>query len=322
MTLAPTADEAIATALRFVAKDGAPGTLQRLQRAVLGKARDRLAQDGHFPVIDFPLALHRHLEGSVEVGRTVGAACLLFYAFADVIDDAQDRDLGEALWAEWGWEQAVNTGLTLLFQSLRLAFESLPPGVAGGVVACFVQAGHLMTCGQHVDLMPPSRNVISFPAYLELVERKSGASFGAYAEASALANGQSPGMSARFRALGQALGTLFQMLNDTYELWGTVLSPDYANLRPSLPLVLAREQVSGEAAQHFASLLAPPRHLDRQRELVALLEGEGLRAYAMLRIEVYRRRAQALARELSCEQDPYLRSLLELPAFPAAGVPI
>lgn len=305
----------------YLSRAQSAGTLQLLQRAVLLKAFRSLEREGHWPILDFPLALHRSLGGQVEVGQVVAGACALFYAYADVTDDAEDHDLAEEPWAEWGWEQAVNTGNALLFTCFQYLYDSLPSDAAAPLVETFVRAGVTMTQGQHFDLVGQAAQEPGVQAYFATIERKSGASFGAYAKAVALANETWGQDAERFHALGKTLGMMFQMMNDTHELWGPRLSSDFANRRLSFPIVLALEQVSG-ARPSLARLLAGPATLEHQFELVRLLESSGIKAYAALRIEVYRKKAHELASDLGVLSEPYLCKLLEIPAFPEAGMTI
>lgn len=314
--------QALDSLVLYLDSQGGVGTLQSLQRAVLAKGYRALDGDGHWPVMDFPLAIQRALGGEEEPGRVVAGTCALFYAFADIIDDAQDHDLAEVPWQSWGWEQAVNTGLSLLFLSLQVLSDGLPPERAARVSELFVRAGLEMTHGQHVDLTGQAVPQPSWPLYLQVIERKSGASFGAYAQAMALACGVQADRSRPFRDFGRALGTLFQMLNDTYELWGPRLSSDYANQRLTLPIVLALEQLQPEARDRFERLMSRPATAEGQRELVELLEASGIKGYATLRIEVYRKRARDLAVSLGLDSEPYLDELLRIPAFPDFQVAI
>jgi len=298
------------------------GTLQVLQRAVLLKAIGSFEREGHWPIIDFPLSLHRALGGHEATGEAVAGACALFYAYADVTDDAEDHDLSADPWHQWGWEQAVNTGNALLFACLQFLFDRLGTERAAPLVEAFVRGGWTMTSGQAQDLLGQSAQDPRLAAYLEAIQGKSGASFGAYAQVTALANGRPLDEAEAFRELGERMGMLFQTMNDTHELWGSRLSPDFANRRLSFPIVLGHEQLRGEAAEQFRGLLTGPATLERQRELVSLLESAGIRGYATLRIEVYRKKARELAERLGVESEPYVRRLLDIPAFPQSGVTI
>lgn len=307
---------------RYLGAQSGAGTLHELQRAVLSKSRTFHDQEGHWPIVDFPLSIHRQLKGDPDLGRAIAGACLLFYSFADVIDDAQDHDLVVDPWERWGWEQAVNTGTSLLFLCLQSLHDLLPPEKARVASEVFVRAGLAMTSGQHVDLIGQGRPTTGVQEYLRMIEGKSGASFGAYAAVTAAINDLPPGRVKDFGELGRVLGSLFQMVNDTYELWDARYSPDFANRRLSLPIVLGYEQLQGVLREAFLALLSEPPSLELQYDLVMLLERGGIKEYATLRIEVYRKRALSLAQQLGVAADPYLKSLLEIPAFPQTPIAI
>lgn len=298
-----------------------PGTLRPLQRAVLGKGEASFKRNGHWPIIDFPLALHADLEGSARIGAVIAGACALFYAFADVTDDAQDHALSHEPWQDWGWEQAVNTGSSLLFQSLQYLYDELPRELAPSVVEAFVRAGLEMTYGQHLDLRGSEVSGAPLASYLAMARQKSGASFGAYAAAVAIGNRLPEAAIAMYREFGETLGGMFQMMSDVYELWGNGPSPDFLNRRLSFPLALALEQASGPTRSQILALLDGPTDGQAQETFAQLLETSGIKTYATLRIEVYRRRARELAQSLGPLRHPYLSMLIEHPVFPPAPRP-
>lgn len=320
--MALTASSAIEALFAYLASQPCPGTLQSLQRAVLSKGVRSLEAEGHWPIMDFPLAIYRNLGGESEGGLALGGACALFYAFADITDDAQDHDLSPEPWEAWGWEQAVNTGSSLLFSCLQYLYERFPAPRAGALVEVFSRAGLEMTYGQHLDLRGQAMDCPSVQAYLQAIEGKSGASFGAYAESVAIVLGQDAEQVKEFRAFGRALGMVFQMLNDTYDLWGARQSSDFANRRLSLPFVLGLEQLRAEPKERLIQLLGGPIDLAHQRELVKLLEAGGIKGYATLRVEVYRKQAVLLAERIGVDSDPYLSRLLNLPAFPTDPIAV
>lgn len=307
----------------YLEKQACAGTLQELQRTVLSKGQRAIAKDGHWPIVDFPLAIHRALRGSFDVGLAVLGACLLFYGFADITDDAQDHDLSEEAWGHWGWPQAVNTGSSLLFLSQVYLYDHLEPRLAASISQAFLRTGLEMTHGQHVDLIGQDASCPTLSSYLQTVEQKSGASFGMYLQAVAMVNELEPERIAAFRELGRSLGAMFQMISDVYELWKTTeLSSDFANRRLSYPIVLGFEQLQDPARTRFRELLEAPPTLLCQQELVSLLDESGIRAYSTLRCEVYRRRARLLAQQLGVAEEPYVAGLIDFPAFPETSVSI
>lgn len=318
----PTAHDVFADVTRYLDDQPSSGTLQLLQRAVLDKARRTLAEQGAFSIVDFPLAINESLRGSAPQGATIAGAALLFYAAADVADDAADHDLTPDPWERWGSEQASNTGVSLLFSSLQYLIDRFDPEQAQLLVACLIRAGGAMSLGQHLDLLGQNLETPNINDYLLVVERKTGASFGAYAEAVALCHAESRIEARTFHAFGVALGTMLQMISDVHELWRADLSSDFVNRRLSLPIVLALEQVASTRRGELNALLAGDHDRARQQQLVKLLEELGIKAYASLRIEVYRKRAGELARRLGLDGHPYLRRLIEFPAFPLASIPL
>lgn len=297
----------------FLDEQPCDGTLKLLQRAVLNKGFQAISRDGHWPIVDFPTALQGSVANNPQLAQAVGGACALFYAFADITDDAQDHDLKPEPWAIWGWEQAVNTGSSLLFQCFQYLYQQLGSSKAGPGVFALSRAGLTMTYGQHRDLLGQSTPDASFAHYLKTVEQKSGASFGVYAELVALINDLPHEEVRAYRAAGESLGATFQMMSDTFELWSGRYS-DLQNQRLTLPIVLALEHLEGESRDRFLDLLRSTT--GNPAPLVSFLEEAGIKGYATFRIEVYKRRAMELARSLGFDRIPYVAQLLDSPAFP------
>lgn len=318
----PSTRDVFASVVTYLEAQPCSGTLRSLQRAVLSKGLRALEKDGHWPIVDFPLAIYQRLDGDQNGGVAIGGACALFYAFADVTDDAEDHDLDSETWASWGWEQAINTGNSLLFLALQYLYDHLPSDAAGLLASSFITSGLTMTYGQHADLLGLSGSNRSLATYLRTVEQKSGASFATYAEVAALAAGRDRKSAREFAEFGRLLGSMFQMISDLHELWGPALSSDLLNRRLSFPIALGFEQFGDLARTSFEELLAASPDQRQQELVVAFLEERGIRAYATMRIEVYRRRARELAARLGLDAEPYVIRLVEFPAFPEAGVAI
>lgn len=281
-----------------------------MQQAILAKGRSFLARNGHLPYVELPLSFSSSLGGKAEMNCIHGAACVIFHAFADITDEAQDHELPEEPWGPWGWEQAVNTGLSLLFSSMGYLEQHLAAPLASEAMPVLLRAGQEMTWGQHVDLLKTLEHADPLSRYLETVSRKTGASVGAYAELAAVLAGRDRAMRGRCQELGRSLGMLFQMISDLDELCFVFPSADYVNGRLSFPMALGLAQLEDLDRAQLEAFRNQPQ-LFEQASLVSFLEAKGIKSYALFRIEAQRRHVRTMITETFDVPDPYLLRIVE-----------
>ena len=148
----------------------------------------------------------------------VAAAIELIHNFTLVHDDIQDGDLlrrgRPTVWAVWGQAQGINAGDGLFALALRAALER--PQAARVLVDATVEVIE----GQCLDLQHEGRLDGSLPAYLRLVEAKTGALLGASLEAGGVVAGAAPELRSKLRQAGRLLGIAFQLRDDWLGVWG------------------------------------------------------------------------------------------------------
>ena len=153
-----------------------------------------------------------------EYALPVAAAIELIHNFTLVHDDIQDGDLlrrgRPTVWSVWGQAQGINAGDGLFALALRAALAR--PEAA----AVLVDATLEVIEGQCLDLEHEGRLDGSLPAYLRLVEAKTGALFGASLEAGAVVARAAPEVRERLRRAGRQLGIAFQLRDDWLGVWG------------------------------------------------------------------------------------------------------
>jgi geranylgeranyl diphosphate synthase type I len=148
----------------------------------------------------------------------VAAAIELIHNFTLVHDDIQDGDLlrrgRPTVWSIWGQAQGINAGDGLFALALRAAL--VQPAAARVVLDATVEVIE----GQCLDLQQEGKLEGSRPAYLRLVEAKTGALLGASLEAGAVVAGALPEVCAKLRQAGRLLGIAFQLRDDWLGVWG------------------------------------------------------------------------------------------------------
>lgn len=283
---------------------------------VLQKAQEHYRDHPRWPILYLPEAIGQdaYLE-QAEIER-LALINLLFFCYADITDDAEDQDLSES-WSAWGWPQAVNAGNCFLFGCLRHLGEAFPPSVSLPLLMLYTSAGLVMSQGQQLDLSNALPHRISLDEYLFSLQGKTGASLRAFASSPALVSKQSPSTVAGLAEFGENLGIVLQLVSDVREVWREPIGPDLLNGRLTLPLLYAFEVAPSEGA--LLEVLEEVRTTRRPKPLWDFLEPLGVRPYAGLRIEIYRRRAlEALQRTgISASLYEQLEGLLQVPAFPS-----
>jgi geranylgeranyl diphosphate synthase type I len=208
------------------------------------------------------------LGGDRRKGLAAAAALELTHNFSLVHDDIQDADRERrhrpTVWAVWGEGQAINAGDSLLTLARLALLRLVDAGLEAVAVvrACRIldEACLAMIEGQCLDLEFEQRAEVSVEEYLEMIERKSGALFGAALHLGALTAGADDVLGERFARAGRLLGTAFQIRDDLLGVWGrrdVTGKPEAADIRrrkKTLPLLYAQSAAPAEDGEALADI--------------------------------------------------------------------
>lgn len=264
----------------------------------LGAASARMAIEfvPAWPPLALPLTIGPAFGLAADACEGLATAGALFFAAADVIDEAQDGELDPAAWP--AWEPAIAAGFGLLFRSQQLALAAVPDAARGPLAAAYAEAGVAMSRGQWADLaargMPADGG--GEAAYLECVKGKTGAAIGLYAAAGAIAAGAPPAAVEALTAWGRAAGGALQLASDLADVTREE-SRDQAAMRPTLPIIRAWNRL-GEADRPL--LTAAWRGDPGAPALLFVLQRTGALTYARTRLDALRVEAE-LALEAAAE---------------------
>ena len=247
-------------------------------------ARLAAAQPEH-AAFQLTLLVHAALTGEEDAALPLAACHALVYLGADLLDNVADDEL-PAIWDGFGQGPASLAATTLLCVATRAALERLDtPAETKWALSRSLDHGLLeMSAGQRADLAGAEVTPAGARA---VAERKAGAEFGLFARGAAILAG---GDAGAFGAFGRAFGAGAQIASDLATLFDPD-SEDLVNGRCTLPVahLLARNP---ERAALVESARTDPDARERLRE--ALLAHGSIR-FAVLVVEVYRRRAMAVA---------------------------
>jgi geranylgeranyl diphosphate synthase type I len=222
------------------------------------------------------------------------AAVELVHNFSLIHDDIQDGDAERhhrpAVWKLWGEAQGINAGDAILALAhlavLKLADEGVPETAVMGAARVLSERTLEMVEGQTLDISFEERLDIDLPAYLEMIERKSGALFDCALHLGGLVAGADASVVRRLGSVGRSLGTAFQIRDDMLGVWGderVTGKPRGADIRrrkKSLPIVYALNETKGVLRDEFRATYAKEELTEADAERIARdLEETGARDY-------------------------------------------
>ncbi|HEY9722573.1 MAG TPA: polyprenyl synthetase family protein [Oscillatoriaceae cyanobacterium] len=285
-----------------------PEPLAAQASAVLAKAYATYERTPHWPVVELPRRLLAALGGPAALGDGLAAAALLFYAAADVIDDAQDDELAaNPAWRGWSWQEAVNCGNLLLFLSQR-TFLTLkaPQRVRLEWGRRFAEVGVRMAAGQCRDLYATADAPYDEAGVLRVAEEKVGAYWGAIAALAPVWAGRKDVEA--WHTLGCRIGVLYQVATDVWAYMTPEPHQDVALGKLTLPLAFARMIDPGLPALWASG----PLDAEAQAAARARVAATGAVTYGGLRVEILRKEAHDSLMALDCpEAEKLLLPLIE-----------
>jgi geranylgeranyl diphosphate synthase type I len=266
-----------ALALSHAACAGWPALAEQVERHLSG---------GPLPLpVILPLAACAAVGGDPEEAVPAAAACALLLLCVRWLDDAHDRDRGDALWAEVGGARATNLAagaLTLAWSALAAA--PLPPAV----MRAFGDGTLAMGAGQDADLRGGGD-----PAQcMEAVRGKSGAAYQLATLTGALAGRGRPAHVDACAAYGMHVGLLLQLLDDLEGAFTPAGAGDLACGKATLPVVYALAPASPRADE-LREVLAAGALARRAADVRRMLEESGARDFLLA--SAIREREAALA---------------------------
>jgi len=264
------------------------------------------------------LFAHEALGGEPEEALPAAVALELVHSFSLVHDDIQDRDEERhgrpTAWRRFGEAQAINVG-DALRELAALALLKLEGGFPAETVlrasAVLDSATLEMIEGQWLDLSFEGQDEVTLEDYLGMVERKTGALFGAALELGALLALAGEQTIKRFRDCGRRLGLSFQIRDDLLGCWGDAARTgkstrsDILRRKRSLPIVYGMDGPRGEELRRIYRRAPSEADLPQVLEIL-----DGAKA---------RERAEALAAAY-CHQALAELAEVELPGWAREGL--
>ena len=176
----------------------------------------------------------------------------------DVIDEARLRRGQTTVNARWGNTLSVLAGDYLYAQAFCVLSR-----IGNLKVLDLMSRTSQRVCVGEVSQVKHLFDLdLAEEAYLEFIQEKTASLMEAAAESGALLSGAEADVVQKFAAFGQAFGTAFQIVDDCHDLlgsedqFGKSLGADFSHGKMTLPLILLRDSLEGEALKQVRALLA------------------------------------------------------------------
>jgi geranylgeranyl pyrophosphate synthase len=243
-----------------------------------------------------PLIVCEALCGSYKHAIPAGAALQLFLAAGDVFDDIEDADCPDSLSSKYGSAIATNAATTLLMLAEKAITRLKERGVADLMtvrIINVVNSYYINACiGQHLDLNVHLDTVGSEDTYLQITVLKSASQIECACKVGALLARAKKQLVDIFAQFGYNLGVSSQIANDIQSI---INGSDILKNPNTLPIIFALNQTDNQTYNQLRSFFSKPSvtvlDLEKVRDLLFRI---GAIHYAMVKMEYYKQRAQAV----------------------------
>lgn len=288
--------------LRSRIDDALPSLVEGRSPAVLYDAVEHVLRSGGKRVRPIALVLVAEAYGA-SVNRTLPAALAVevFHNFTLVHDDLMDGDDerrgAPTVHTRWDPGTAVLTGDLMMGLSYDLLGR-----VEGTDLEALYAVYHPMVedlcAGQALDASFEDEEAVSVDAYLDMIDRKTGALLAAAFELGGVIGGASDSDQEQLSTAGRLVGRGFQIQDDLLDLvaedeaWGRGVGGDLVAGKKTFLTLRALEQAEGAEYEWFARLVTdgglPPDDVPEARERMSAL---GVFAEARDAVRSYTERA-------------------------------
>lgn len=161
--------------------------------------------------------------GSVDQAMDAALAIEMFHNFSlvhdDIMDDAPLRRGKVTVHEKWDVNTGILSGDAMLILSYQF-FESYPPEVYKKLTALFSKTAIEVCEGQQYDVDFETRDDVTIPEYIKMIEYKTSVLVAAAMEMGAIVAGASTSDCKAMYEFGRNLGIAFQLQDDYLDAFG------------------------------------------------------------------------------------------------------
>lgn len=204
------------------------------------------------------------LGAGADEAMPAAVAVELFHAFTlvhdDIMDEAPTRRGRPAVHVRWDTPTAILAGDFLH----GLAYDQLvrcPATARDDLVRRFHAMVARLCEGQMLDMVFEERSVVEVDAYLDMIDRKTGALIELALELGGVVANAGEEVIERLARVGHLIGRAFQVQDDLLDVvatdasWGKVPGGDLIEAKKAYPLLRALERAEGEQQAWFLRIV-------------------------------------------------------------------
>lgn len=162
-------------------------------------------------------------EGDYKNALHAAMAVEVFHNFTlvhdDIMDDAPLRRGNQTVHEKWDVNTGILSGDAMLIMAYRL-FENYPPETFKALMTLFSKTGLEVCEGQQYDVDFETRNDVTIPEYLKMIEYKTAVLVACAMKMGAIIAGATPEDQDRIYNFGKNLGIAFQLQDDYLDAFG------------------------------------------------------------------------------------------------------
>lgn len=191
------------------------------------------------PLALLPLASCAAVGGPPQRAIPVGAAWEVLNLAIRILDDLQDQDRAQGLWAVVGAPRAFNYSAALYaFSQELLARAVWPADLYRAIQQVFCEGALRLSYGQDLDLRSQTQTL---DAYWRTIAEKNGSAFAMVCAAGALCGTADAALVQACHTFGHHLGLALQLFDDFEGLWAPSGAGDLAMGKVTLPVLYGLE---------------------------------------------------------------------------------
>nr|WP_298995712.1 polyprenyl synthetase family protein [uncultured Allomuricauda sp.] len=161
--------------------------------------------------------------GKMEDALDAALAIEVFHNFSlvhdDIMDDAPLRRGKVTVHEKWDLNTGILSGDAMLIKSYQL-FEAYEPEIFKKLVSLFSQTAIEVCEGQQYDVDFETRNDVTIPEYLKMIEYKTAVLVAASLKMGAIISGATNSDAEAIYEFGRSLGIAFQLQDDYLDAFG------------------------------------------------------------------------------------------------------
>lgn len=242
----------------------------------------------------FGTAYHKALPAAVSLE--------LFHNFSlmhdDIMDKAPLRRGSKTVHEKWGLNTGILSGDAMLILAYQL-FERYEPVVFRELAELFSKTALQVCEGQQYDIDFETRETVSLPEYMTMIEYKTAVLLGAAMKMGAIVANASENCKENSYAFGRNLGIAFQLQDDYLDVFGDPSifgkqpGGDIISNKKTFLYVTALEQSNASEAEKLQQLysITPKDPSEKIRTVTTLFEASGAAKALQHEIEAYTQKA-------------------------------